>query len=386
MILGQDGYHGRNLLRRGLAEGVLDGVVLSPRYHTPQEMIKTARELASTGALVVVDPEFQLSLVPDAALLQLSAYPYFTPDLSRRSFSGRTITRIVSSCLRFQTECSCSALLTPSLELASSRDWMSQVVLAMNEEALGQRDFLPDVPLHASLCIGDALLASDDQVDELLDMVTTLDVAGFHIVAARARQDPMWSCPGSNVMFGNLLYVTAILRSNDFDVHLGYSDIGGALAIAAGARGVATGWFKSQRHYCSDAIVASGFGRQPRKAYASAPLMTWVFLEPDLDVIREQGMLGDVLSGNGCDDLIVNREYDAWRREPMVLGLWETMRVLESSLLPRDSGLGLAAERLQEARRLHGLLRAANLPLESDLSNLASWAGAVDYAIGRLEA
>lgn len=386
MILGQDGYQGRNLLRRGLAEGVLDGVVLSPRYHTPTEMIEVGRELVSNGAFVVVDPEFQLSLVPDAALLQLSSYPYFTPNLTRRSFSGRTISDIVSSCLRFQADCSCSALLTPSLELTSSRDWMSQVVLAMNEEALAQRGSFSSVPLHASLCIRESLLASDDQVDELLDMVTTLEVDGFHVVASRARQDPMWSCPGSDVMLGNLLYISAILRSNGFDVVWGYSDIGGALGIAAGAGGVATGWFKSQRHYCSDAIVASGFGRQPRKAYASSPLMTWLFLEPDLDVIRQQGMLSDVLSGNDSDDLIVRREYDAWRREPMVFGLWRTMRTLELSTLPRDSGLRLAAERLQQARRLHGLLRDANLPLESDFGNLASWARAVDYATGRLEA
>lgn len=386
MILCQDGYQGRNLLRRGLAEGALDGVVLSPRYHAPNEMIDVGTELASTGAFVVVDPEFQLSLVPDAALLQLSAYPYFAPNLSRRSFSGRIISDVVASCLRFQMDCSCSALLTPSLELASSRDWMSQVVLAMNEEAVAQRDSLVPVPLYASLCIGEALLASDDQVDELLDMVTTLEVAGFYIVAARARQDPMWSCPGADVMFGNLLYISAILRSNGFDVLLGYSDIGGALAIAAGAGSIATGWFKSQRHYCADAIVASGFGRQPRKAYASAPLMTWVFLEPDLDVIRQHGMLGDVLSGTEHDGLIADREYDAWRREPMVLGLWSTMKTLELSTFPRDSGLELAAVRLQEARQLHNLLRAANLPLESDFGHLASWPRALDYAIGRLEA
>jgi hypothetical protein len=147
----------------------------------------------------------------------------------------------------------------------------------------------------------------------------------------------------------------------------------------------ATGWFKSQRHYCADAIVGSGFGRQPRKTYASVPLLSWVPLEPDMDLIRSQGLFETVMSGTEYDDLIARRDYEAWRREPAVLQLWTSLGILERGRLACGAGLRAAADELRDANQLYGRLRAANLPLEGEFGHLSSWPRAVTYAMDRLE-
>lgn len=375
MILCQEGYQANSLITSGLQSGALDGAILSPRYHSPVELAHCCERYAADGAFVMVDPEFHLSLLSDASVMQLREYDHFRSGLRRRDFSGTAIEQFVSEALTLQRECNVSALVSPTVALDSFEDWRSQVFLSLAEESVAQHDASEDPPLYLTLVLGDAFLTDSAQVFDLLDMVTTLNCKGFYLVANRlSAQDTLWTTGGSAVQLANLAYVASALSGNGFDIIYGYAGLDACVLMASGASAVASGWFKSQRSFCLGRYLAGpSYGRQPRPAYPSLPLMSWLYLSPDLEVIREQGWFDRVASGSPDDDALRLGRFDSWRRAETTGGLWGVLRQMQTDWGSGDPEsrralAGAMAEAAALANELH-----RSLPLESSFSHLANW-------------
>ncbi len=334
---------------------------------------------ATSGAFVMIDSEFHLSLLDEASVMRLREYEHFRSGLRRRDFSGTAIEQFVSRVLALQRECRVSAIVSPTVALDSFTDWRSQVFLSLAEESVAQHDDSADPPLYLTLVLGDRLLADSDQVDDLLDMVTTLSCQGFYLVANRlSAQDTLWASGGSALQLSNLAYVASALSGNGFDVIYGYAGLDACVLMASGASSVASGWFKSQRGFCLDRYLAGpSYGRQPRPAYPSLPLLSWLYLSPDLEIIREQGWFDRVVSQSPGDEELRVGQFDTWRRAETTDGLWSVLRQMQTAY-----GSGDVASR----RALYGALQSASamaselrssLPLESSFSHLTNWSEAM---------
>ena len=379
MILCQEGYQANSLILAGLQAGAIDGVVLSPRYHAPPELAECCARYAAAGAFVMIDLEFHLGLLGEASVMRLREYEHFRSGLRRRDFSGTAIEQFVSQALTLQRGCCVSALVAPTVALDSFTDWRSQVFLSLAEESVAQHDESVDPPLYLTLVLGDRLLADSAQVDDLLDMVTTLNCNGFYLIANRlSAQDTLWTSSGSAQQLSNLAYVASALNGNGFDVIYGYAGLDACVLMASGASSVASGWFKSQRGFCLDRYLAGpSHGRQPRPAYPSLPLLSWLYVSPDLEVIRERGWFDRVASGSPNDDAIRMGRLDNWRRAETTGGLWSVLGQMQTSY---GSG-NIAARRalsdsLEMATTMANELRRS-LPLESSFSHLANWSEAM---------
>ena len=99
-VLAQVGWGKSDYMETGLADGVIEGAVLSPRYDDPGTTKSYAKGLKVQGRstpFVLFDPQFYVTTIAAAKDGRLPDYPYYVPSLTRvaspretsRSTSGK---------------------------------------------------------------------------------------------------------------------------------------------------------------------------------------------------------------------------------------------------------------------------------------------------------
>ncbi len=365
MILCQEGYQPGTKIVNGLANGVIDGVVISPRYHDPGSVGAYVGQLRqhSAQAYLLLDPEFHLGLVPGDRVGKLAAYAHYHDDLNWSSFSAGRINQYVDETLSLQVELPVSRLVSPATAIHSLDGWQSSVCMSLFEQtiaAVGQPRARESLLL--TLVLGDEILSSAVSIDELLNVLTIMDCRGFYLTIDRQNVgDTVWCGPGQDVALGSLLYMVRMLALNQFEVVCAYTDFPGILMLGAGASAVASGWFKRQRLFDSARFTPSpSGGRQPKDYYASAPLMNWIPLSPDMDILRTAGILGELLSGTPCDAVLDDpRRDERWTLETSVHAFWHAMQQADEDLrgLAPNAQTEYVTERLAKANQAWGAIR-----------------------------
>ncbi|TGY33282.1 hypothetical protein E5344_14640 [Microbacterium laevaniformans] len=101
----------------------------------------------------------------------------------------------------------------------------------------------------ATLAIEDTALDTWRQVDEWLDVATTLDVRGFYVLVGRKDTSyPPVAWPTERL--ANLLRMIYVLSElNEYEVCWGYADGEGLVGLAAGASAIGAGWSYSLRQF-----------------------------------------------------------------------------------------------------------------------------------------
>jgi hypothetical protein len=106
-----------------------------------------------------------------------------------------------------------------------------------------------------------------------LDALTTIDCRGVYLVVGH---------PGLNYPFAweadrlaNVLRVIyALSELNEYEVVWGYSDIAGLAGLAAGANGMASGWYYSLRMWTPQKWIPQTGGRQANPRIFVSPLLS----------------------------------------------------------------------------------------------------------------
>lgn len=365
MILCQEGFRPGDMVSKALSGGAIDGVIVSPRYHAPAGMLPHVdgmREQAPT-AYIILDPEFHVGLSPGDRVGKLAEYQHYHEDLGWSSFTSAKVRQYVEEVLAPQEELPVSRLTAPGIPIDSLAGWQCSASLSLFDEAVsrvGQPRARESLLLTLVVC--DEILSARESVDELLDVLTRIDCRGFYVAVPRQNAvDTLWCGSQQDVALGSLLYMLRMLSLNDYEVVCGYTDFAGILMLGAGAAGVASGWFKKQRLFDLGRFgPASQGGRQPKGSYASAPLMNWIPLSPDMDILETAGLLDEVVSGGPYDGLLRDaRRDERWNLQASVFTFWSCMRESESVLeaLPFEERLVFVHSRLSDARRTWSVIR-----------------------------
>ena len=88
-LFAQHGWSKSDKIETGLRKGILQGVVLSPRYERPaplQLFMKQLRFEFGETATIIFDPQFYVAALPEARAGELARYPYFREGLTRSDF------------------------------------------------------------------------------------------------------------------------------------------------------------------------------------------------------------------------------------------------------------------------------------------------------------
>ncbi len=288
MLYAQYGHAPSDKAHEGLGREILDGVVLDPRTHQPDKLVKIVSEFLriSPKADILFDSNFYVcSLQAQDKKGYMDLYPFDYRSLTRMDFTPGKIQEYVQKVLDFQIENGFSKFLSPSVIFPSFDGYWAQIALQLYVQSIEYAKSIGvSDRLLLTLSVGESALREDEQLSEFLDNLTTLpDYKGYYIIVDRASENaPQWSDPST---LAGLLYMVNTLTNNDYEVVLGHTDLVGVLAKAVGANSVATGWWTNLKQFSRERYMGKRGGRPPRRTYTSGKLLNSVFIDPELQQV-----------------------------------------------------------------------------------------------------
>jgi hypothetical protein len=336
VILAQIGWGKGDQVDVGASDGSLAGAVLSPRDEEPVDLASCANrwKKAFKGAhMVMADPQFYVTTIPNARDGKLPSYPYYAPSLSRASFTPTAVRGFAEKVLDFQDSIDVDRWLSPTVLFNSFRDPWSQIALSLAQSSIEvHKSKSKSKGLLVSLVVDEQALRDRPALDEYLDAISTFEVDGFYIIVR--RNDPTYPAAYEEDALVNLMYLTHVLSDrNSFEVIHGYTDIVGSLFLAAGAKAICTGWYSNLRQFSLARFLPATGGRPPRARYTSRQLMNSLFVNPEMAQIATAKRMASVLSGTGYDSSIGSNPLGApWPRRTSCLHHWKVLSAIDAKV------------------------------------------------------
>lgn len=388
-LLAQIGYGRSDKVQSGLKSGSIAGAILSPRDEDPDKLTAFAASLRTDypKATVLFDPQFYAATLITPRDQYLSKYSYYAQSrgLSRTQFKPKDIDKYVSECIDYQSQRfpTLSYQVSPTVLFDDFRDSWSQIALTMAEASIDKAQ--NPKKLLISLAISEQAFKSSDALDEFLDTLSALEVEGFYILIGRTVNGH--PCNFDPIALQNIMYLSYVLGVvNDYKVFFGYTDWYGLLLEAAGASGVATGWYQNLRNFSMTRFMpTSGFARRPRKRYPSAPLLSSPLFTPELEGVYTLGLLPQVLSGipedivfQGTSPIVAEGN---WSDETYCLAHWQGISklLIEIQQQPPASRVKYVLSLITKARSLYNRLESRGILFDGNTGprHLESWVDAI---------
>ncbi len=357
-VLAQCGHGRGSKIERGLSDGVIHGVIMSPRDERKDRLEQAIQDWGGShpNALVMFDPQFYAATLNNPRDGHLSEFDYYNNNstLGRTHFSGTRIQGYVRECLDYQHQTfgnNIAYLISPTILFDAFRDSWSQIALNMAIESADYHSSLTSPrPLLISLVISETAFQTMDAVEEFLDALTEIDAQGFYIIIRRNSEFVQNAMESAS--FGRIMYFYHVLTTiNEYNVIVGYSDWHSFLLEVAGVTHTATGWYQNLRQFSLARFRPSSGGRRPNKRYSSAPLLSYPLVNPELQDIHLANLLHLVLSGSNYDAILQNGPAAGesnWTDEISCLAHWYSL----NDLSRRISAHHVQSVKIQEAEQL----------------------------------
>lgn len=376
----QQGYGKANKVQDAIAANSIDGIILSPRDEKQAALKSLSTELTEQypDINVILDPQFYYSIYPNAQSKNLNEVSYFNDSINISYLrSLRNINQVIQDCFEYQKDHSLTKFVSPNIIIPNFTDRQAQTALNMAEEASEiAKEF--DTPVLISLIFSEVALYDTDSVNEFLNELSMLDVAGFYITVARnnSNYDQKFEEPTALVNLLTIIY--SLSEINDYEVIMGYSDIVGILYLTVGANAIGTGWHNSSRKFTvQQRILPSTGGRVPRERYTSTPLLNSIFAS-ELDSINELLTTGS----DGIEIVLSNNDYDrilkagptpssSWSRSLSHLQHWAALNQISNEIKSKDDiidRLDLIQSKIDLAMTLYTYLDRNGIQFESATS------------------
>lgn len=257
----QHGY-GKSDKLSSLAEvDLLDGVILSPHSEDSDALLRTVEWIREQNAVTMIDPQtYFYSTTPQRHSPKHVNHGIAAPGINWAS-PPKAINELINSIGDLNSKYNPGGVrIAPSPIQESFKDLWTPLAAQLcyaASDAWGEDSTL------ATLAVKESALNDWSEVERWLDVATQFPVRGFYLLVDRpsAQYPPI---PGSRNWMSNLLRIVYILSEvNGFEVHWGYSDIGGILGLVAGATSVSSGWSYSNRQFSSSRWVIEQSGGRP---------------------------------------------------------------------------------------------------------------------------
>lgn len=386
-LYAQHGYGKSDKIDRGIVDGQLSGVILSPKDERPDRMHEYIQHLNTLYPKIEVffDPQFYATTIIPINEGKLSEYEYFTSGLTRRNFMiPSDLTGYVRSTIDYQIGLGLNNLISPSVFIDDFNDPWSQIELSLAVESQVYHSSLNrQTTLYISLCINETALRNLGAVNEFLDMLSILQVGGFYIIIRREGNNCKPQIEPT--ILQNLLYLCYVLSTlNQYDVILGYTDFVGIPLYGTGIKAISCGWHNTLREFSYSRFQPSTGGRRPRERYTSEQLINSILRIPELDTINRLGRLGQVLSNTRYDSGIrTNPTNSPWTLDISCLHHWEIldriMREIDKRTNVTDK-FDYILELISQAETVYNALNNARIIFEdkSGSSHLQQWRTAIE--------
>lgn len=353
-ILAQHGWGKSDKIERGIADGSLEGVIMSPRDERPSNLASFLSDLsvADPSLKRFVDPQLHAGTIQGARDGRLPCYEHYRRNLVPSSFSPAAIQELVTEALNWQNSLEVSHVVSPTVSVDDLGGRWAQIALMLAQETVAR--FNGNKPLLISLVVREDALRQLAPIDNWLDELTRLDVDGFYLVVF--RNSDMYRQHYDPEVLSSLMRVCYSLGElNQYRVFVGYSDMATLLLHAVGVTGTAAGWYANLKQFTMRRFEPISGGRRARPRYSSRPLLNSIYMT-ELDGIYNGGQLPQVLSGTSHDGSFnanTNPENVPWPDNTAALHHWAVLADISQSLQGNTVG-----DRLDSARNIIGQAQA----------------------------
>lgn len=344
-LFAQHGHQPSDKIKRGLEEKVIDGVIFSPRYVSPEKLnnlIEEARN-SNENAEIFIDPEFYATCHVDNPNNQLGYLPdweHFIPQRRRDLVTAKTVDSVLQKTFEIMNSYNASAFVSPNIYISESFDSMEAGISInfINRSKTLASSLNKSIPTYATLAVDYRALLNTSNLKAFLNDITALDNPpdGFYILIGRGmineRSDIVNSEIVTSAVIGAWMLINYILSINEYQVINGYSDILTTFLGAVGGFAGATGWWSNLRTFTLGKYIRperSG-GRAPNIRYLSKKLLNRLKLE-------ERENYSEIIS-DIKNNLPHDHDYDSGvpDRSTESLQTWEAIASLNKDLIRDD--------------------------------------------------
>ena len=381
-IMAQHGYGKKDRIDRGISDGSIQGVIMSPRDELPHNLASflSALRVINPRFERLVDPQFHVGATSSTRVGNLSKYPHYRSGLTPTSFSSTNIQNFVRNTLQLQNQMDVTAIVSPTVVVDELSSQWAQIAMMLAQETLHQHD--GSQPLLISLVVREDVLRQKMSVDGWLDNLTQMDVDGFYLIVLRAsetygqRYDP-------DVLASLMRVCYSLAEINRYRVIVGYSDMVTLLLHAVGVTATASGWGLGLRQFTLQRFQERDGGRPARSRYSSLPLLNSIYVT-ELGGLYNSGIINSALSDTPYDARFIggrNPENVAWTPDDSSLHHWYVLNALSHSLVGTtiEERLNSARDTIAQAATAYSLI-GGQVPFSTQTGqiHLTEWLNAVE--------
>lgn len=283
-LYAQQGYGTGERINSGLEEGVIHGVIFSPRDNSKDRIISQLSKIADDfpDADRLFDPQYYAAIIAlddgcRLGKLEGDNYSYFKARRRAELERESVIREDLLACLSEQSEMNLTALIAPNIVIRRSLNSIESVIAKnfIRNAADVWSELDDNRPLYVTLAIDAEALQDRYEVDEFLTDITLMDNPphGFYLLVNNLTSVIQPELVDHRTLAGWMMLNHA-LNLNGFEVINGYSDILTPLLSAAGGTAGATGWWGNSKVFSLDRYQeAAGGGRRPVFRYLSKTLL-----------------------------------------------------------------------------------------------------------------
>jgi len=384
-LYAQHGYGKGNKIDKGIATGMLSGVILSPKAETPERIQEYIDKVYKDSPFIDIlfDPQFYIgAFTGERAEGKLNRYPYYEPDITRAKLSvPNNLHNYAEKTIKFQRELKLKKLVSPTILFDDFNGTQSQIAVSLAYETVSFSNNNND--LLISLCINENAFRNREAMNEFLDVISLLDVRGFYLIIDRANSNVKESAINGNILTNIMQFCYTLATLNEYEVILGYSDLLSIPLTITGISATACGWHNGSKMFAESNFHPTTGGRRPRKRYTSGKLLNSILLFPEMDTIKNIGYMEQILSETQYDSILTPTFNDVeWTEEASCLHNWNTLSNLIREIegcVSMSKKLDLVTEKIMKASRLYRLLNN-KVPFEvkSGNSHLNIWLLAIN--------
>lgn len=373
-ILAQHGWSPKDRITRGLADGLIDGVIYGAKDIAPAKLLEQCggQAAGNPSSVRMFDPQYYacvLAAEPGVRLGALDgeeAYPYFVARRRRDLEQESRVIEDLKSCLTFQKSLPITAFIAPNIVVRRSLDSIEATIAKdfLRNAAQVHNQLRDPRPLFATLAISIDALRDRIELQNFLQEITELEhpPKGFYLLVEHPDHDIPPTLEEPDVL-SRWMMVNRVLSLSGYEIINGYSDVLAPYLGAAGATAIASGWFNTLKVFSLKKFAPiSGMSRQPVPRYTSARLLKSI-RHTELESLRAD--FPEILNGSPTDG-----EYDQDEgSRPSSLGEalqnWDCLQRLGQLVVTGDAETSLAAIEmaLSEAEETYAQIGSLGLSL-----------------------
>ncbi|MFW6129580.1 MAG: hypothetical protein ACOC56_00260 [Atribacterota bacterium] len=344
-LYAQHGHAPSRKMHTAVENNIIEGVILSPRYLTPENSKNLVNELKdiNNDVDILLDPEFYSTIyvgTPNAQLRYLEEWPHFVPQRRNELLVGsKGVDDTIKKAYKIQIEIGCTQIIAPNIYITNSFDSIEAAIAIsfINRAKPIANEMNIEKPVYTTLSVSKNAIVDQQNYINYLNAITAIDLSpdGVYILIGAGRTDERGGTVRSEILTKDVIsgwmLLNYSLSLNGLEVVNGFSDILTPFLCASGGYAGTTGWWSNLQVFSMGRYIkSSGGGQLPLIRYLSKKLLNRITINEREAFVE---FIPSIMNGLPTDISYEGRQPD---RIEEALQTWQSISSLNDDVVSED--------------------------------------------------